>query len=97
MKLKLDAKILDLEDKPILNPDETEVTLSVVCINALMSTLEQDKGLSGDKKAALFTLALSLKGGNEEVTVEEVAMIKERIGIMFGQLIVGRVYALIEN
>ena len=99
MKLDLDAVIKDIDEKPIKKDkdEKTELTLKDVCINSLLAMLETDKGSDGTKKVSLFSLAMKLQGGDGDVTVEEMATIKERIGKMYMTVIVGRAYALIEG
>jgi len=97
MKLRLEEVIKDMEDKPLKGADDKEMSLKDVCINALMTPLEDDKDMGGDKKVSLFTLAMSIKQGNDELTAEEISLIKKRIGKMYTQLVVGRAFALIEE
>jgi len=97
MKLRLEEKILDMDDVPIKDIKEKEMILQDVLVNALMTPMEDDKSLSGDQKMALFVLAMEIKKGKEDVSVEDVSLIKKRIGKLYSQLIVGRAFALIEE
>lgn len=100
MKIKLESIIKDLDDKPVLkNKDESgePMTLKDVILTALMTPLEQDKELDGNQKAGLFSLALSIKTGADELTAEDIALVKSRIGKLYTQIIVGRAFELIEG
>ena len=98
MKLRLEEVIKDMDEKPVQGPDKKDMTLKDVCIASLMSSMETDKNMTGDKKVSLFSLAMSLKTNPDyDTTVEEVALIKDRIGKMYTQLVVGRAFELIEG
>ena len=99
MKLDLDAVIKDIDEKPIKKDkdEKIDMTLKDVCINALLAMFDEEKQDDGTKKVSRFTLAMKLQGGDGDVTVEEMATIKERIGNMYMTVIVGRAYALIEG
>ena len=99
MKLELDAVIKNIDETPIkVDTDKEKIlTLKDVCINSLLAMFDEEKHDDGTKKVSRFTLAMKLQGGDGDVTVEEMATIKERIGKMYMTVIVGRAYALIEG
>ena len=57
-----------------------------------------DKLEKGTVKIKRYELARKInEGGEVEVTAEDISMIKERVGIAFGTLIVGSVYDILEK
>ncbi len=105
MNIDFSAKLLDLEGKPIIDvvagadgaPVQVEATLGRAAVNVLLAMTEDDRGMSGSDKAGRFALALKLQGAAEvDVTIEEVALIKRLTGQVFGPLVVGRCWALLD-
>ncbi len=97
MKLDFDYKILDLEGKPIKDGEKDTTLCSVVCA-AMLATVPGDDQLPADDKVKMFRLAqTAMKHGVQDVPIEDVAFLKKRIGKLFGALIVGRVFDLLEQ
>lgn len=97
MKVDLDAKITDLEGRPTKD-GEKDMTLSSVICSAMLVTVPGDQELSSDEKVRMFKLAQSaIKAGQQELSVEDVAFLKKRIGKLFGPLVVGRAFDLLEQ
>lgn len=105
MNIDFSAKLLDLEGKPIIDvvagadgaPMPVEATLGRAAVNALLAVTEEDRALTGSDKAGRFALALKLQGAGEvDVSVDEVALIKRLTGQIFGPLVVGRCWALLD-
>jgi hypothetical protein len=98
MKIDLDALILDLHGKPLPNGGDASMTLGETIATAMIAIAPDDQSLSGDEKMRMFRLAqLAVKGGAQDIKTEDLAMLKTRVGKMYGPLIVGRVYDLIED
>jgi hypothetical protein len=99
MKINFDAEILDLDGKPLVDgaPGKTMTLASVSCAS-LINMLREDESIPADDKVKMFRIAqLACKGGEQEIKTEDVALLKKRIGKMYGALIVGRAYDLIEG
>lgn len=93
MKIDLTAQILDLKGEALDPP----MTLRDVCTMALLSTLRDDDKLNGPQKADLFALALRMVDATEvDLKVEDVALLKDRIGRGYPPITVGRAYALLD-
>ncbi|MFP3246913.1 MAG: hypothetical protein RXR20_20535 [Paraburkholderia sp.] len=74
------------------------VTLKMVAINALLSNDEADRGQSGEEKYKRFKLADRIHASDTvEVSVEELALIKRLIGLIYPPVIVGSAYAALES
>jgi len=103
MKIDFTKVLLDLEEKPILEPEVKEgkvsgsrpLTLKSVCLNSLMGQFEDEKGLSGEEKIKRFLLAKKINEGGEELKSEEIAEIKKLVSKAYATLIVGRVFEIL--
>ena len=86
----LDGEALMENDKPI--------TLRPICINALMATMETDRGMSGEDKVKLWALAGKIqKEDRLALVAEDVALLKKRIGASYGPAIVGPAFLLLNG
>ncbi len=97
MKINFLTPILDLKGKPIPN-GETALTLGDVVITAMFATTPDDQSAPAHKKVKQFKLALLAEAGGEaEISSEDAAFLKERIGKVYNALVVGRAFELIEG
>lgn len=99
MRIDFSAILLNLNDTPLMQPPGADgaaspATLAWVASEALLrATDEKD----GQKKYALYALAMKVGGGGEhELKAEDVALIKVKIAEQFGPLVVGRSFDLLE-
>ena len=101
MRRDLTQPILDLNEKTIPHPQREgeHYTLCDVALSALMASYEDEKSLTGKDKADRMQLALKINKRPKEVdlTVEQLALLKQLIGKGFGPLVVGRAYELLEQ
>lgn len=92
--------LLTLDGKPAkasTEKDAPALTLSDVAVNSLEATVESDRGLSGEKKFAMDALARKLyKNSHCVLSVEDLALLKSRIGIVYGPMVVGDAYRLLD-
>lgn len=96
MKIDVLKPLIGIDNKPMVE-GEAEVTFRAVSVAALNSPLRDDDKLTGQAKAELFFLAKKIQNqGVPDLTVEECATIKERVGKAFAQSVVGPFYELIE-
>ena len=97
MTLDVTQVLLGLDGEAITE-DGKAVTLRPICINALMATLETDKGMSGEDKAKIWALAGKVNKEDKPVLVaEDVTLLKTRIGAAYGPAIVGPVFLLLNG
>ena len=93
MKRNLETPLLNVANEPF----EPPVVLGFVCSNAATGMLPGDDGLAIATKIALYSLAKKLvAGGVVDLSAEEIAMLKERIGRMFSIQIIGRAFEHLE-
>lgn len=97
MKVDFSKPILSMKNEPIME-DGKPVTLSTICSSALLAPYEDEKNLDGGEKVKRFKLASQVyDGGEQEITVEDAALLKKLVAKAYTPLIVGRAYALLEG
>lgn len=96
MPLKnFDFSINDVDGNSIKQPDkdgkEKELIARIVVVNSLLNNFtEQD---SGEDKAKRYSLAMILnKGGEHDLSPEDIVLIKALVGKGFGPIVVGQIY-----
>lgn len=76
---------------------KTPVTLSDVCVNALESQLQTDAQMSGQEKFKLDQLAHKIYNQKHvDLSIEEIALIKERVGKVSPTIVVGAVWGILD-
>ena len=72
-------------------------TLGEACVEALVAVKTGEK-LDGAKSFERYQMAIRLqKGGEIDLKSEEIAELKARVGEMYGPVIVGPVFILLEG
>lgn len=109
MKIKLNHILVNLEGEELVEQVKTKekdennrpitkdvkITLGKICANALMNPVKED---SGEKKAQKGKLAMRLYGLDEaDLSIEELALVKDLIGQFYGPLVVTQCWTLLEN
>lgn len=100
MKVDFTAEIKTLDGVAMFEENDGEkvnITLRKVVLNALTAMFEDEKNLSGDEKMKRWELARKIHGGNNEVTAEDVTLIKKLVAKAFGVGIVGPAFTLLEG
>ena len=106
MKVNVESKLSYLNGKPMIairsdgkEKKETKMTLGFVATEALLAMLDVDKGNTGKVKYERYQLAGKIikAASPVELKIEEIATIKERIGIMYGPEVVGACYDILEK
>lgn len=93
MKRNFDAVLLDLDNQPFSD----NATLKSICIAGLVTPTPDDNQQPATEKVRLFTLAQKIHaGGVIDVTAEEIADLKARIGKNFHTLVVGRAFQMLD-
>lgn len=95
MKIDSSTIVTDLKGSPIkVKPDE-DLTLGEVMIAALVNTVDGDQTQGGSDKFNLYKLALKCSGVSD-FTIDEINLIKTRIGKAWNTIVVGRAWDLLE-
>ena len=96
MKIDFSAVIKDLHGDAVKDGDK-DATLGRVACTALLASYADEQSLAAEDKVKRFRLAeVASKGGQQELAVEDVALLKQLIGKCFAPLVVGRAYDIIE-
>ena len=85
--------------KNITGEDIKDLTLKTVSVEALLATFDDERSLSGEEKAKRYLLATRIYANPEDIdlTVEEIAKIKQLIGKGYGPLVVGQAWEILEG
>lgn len=110
MKINFSAPILNFDGEAVMETDEKgkplegkPLTLSTISVNALVMPLPDGRGqqehLDGAAKVRHACLAETIFKSTApiDLKVEDIALIKERIGRGYGPLVVMRCWALLES
>ena len=98
MLIKVDTPLTTMDGKVMKDNDgqgnAVDATVKMCMINALLSPVQNEKGLDKVKK---FDLAQRIYKTDEiNLTAEEISLIKERVGDIFPPLVVGQIYELLK-
>ncbi len=94
MKINLSTVITDLSGEAVKD-GEKDLTLSTVCISALLMPDQQDQ--PAKEKVERFHLAEKVHAaGEQDLSVDDVALLKKLIGKLFPPLVVGRAFAVLD-
>jgi hypothetical protein len=99
MKLNLDQEIKNFSGQPIFNnlTDKVPITYRVVIENVL-NMFSTDYPLTAEKKLFAFQIGVRLFSQDlpeYDLTVDQIAFLKERIGLFYSPAVYGRFLELI--
>jgi hypothetical protein len=96
MLIDFTKKITNLDGDPIIN-DKKELTLALVCENALLALTEKNNSLPGAKKVHRAILAQCIHTeGQVDIVAEDVAMIKDVIAESYSPLVIMRAWEILD-
>lgn len=99
MLIKVETPLRNMDGqvmKDNVDGQAVDATLRMAMVNSILSPVEKESGMDKVKK---FNLAERIHDAvdNVDLTVEEISLIKERVGVVFPSLIVGQVWKLLEG
>ncbi len=99
MKFNVDAQVIGYNGKPIPKSadDDSPVSLGEVLSMACVNANPQKHSTGEDKMKIYRILQKTHAGGEVELEVEEVALLKTLVGESYGVPMVGPVYDLLEK
>lgn len=105
MKRDFDKPVLALDGTPMRTKEGDDAPIATMhdtIVQALLAPDSESKARSNptspDDKVKLFKLAMRLyKGGVQEVEADEITLIKQRVGMLYLPLTVGRVAEFLEK
>ena|SRR6185436_12502090 len=96
MRINTTQVLKNYEGKEILE-DDKPITLRDVFSIGLNSQLPDEK-MTADQKAKIFQITTKLYTNNEvDLTVDQLALIKEQVGKVYNPLVYGRVCEIIDG
>ena len=97
MKRDFSVELVSIGDVKLVDPKEQPLTLGSLVLEALLGQF-QDENLSGEEKFRRYQLAERIsKGGVQEVSAEEVSLIKLVVGKAYVPRFVGPAYLALEQ
>jgi hypothetical protein len=97
MLKNVDAKLLALNGEVAVENGK-EVVMSQILIDALMDSTIGGKSVTGQQKLERYNLARDVqKGGLVDFKPEELALLKELVGIKYTPIVVGQFYPWADN
>jgi hypothetical protein len=85
-----------LDGKPLVAEGVPTMTLGEVAANALVNSYK-DENPTGQEKVKRWALALRIHAASEvELTADEVKLIKDLVAKLYGPLVVGQVWSILD-
>jgi len=98
MVLDVTKVLVSIAGEPLkesVNGVAVDVTLRMVVVNALLSPVEKDTGMKKMEKEELARMVY--QNDSVELDVDQLKLIKDRIGEMYAPIIVGQCWRLLEG
>ena len=98
MVIDFTQKLTNIVTKKVfVNDDKTDLTLMNVACNALFANIEEEK-IDGQEKLKRYELASKIiKNPKLDLMAEEIVKIKELTAKVYGTMVVGIVYKILEG
>lgn len=100
MKLNFNQSIKALGGEPLKDKDENgvlvDIMLKIVVVNALLAPIEKETGIKKFERSELAAKVYNAEG-EADLTIDEVALIKKRIGEHYGPILVGPIWHILEG
>ena len=97
MKIDFGKELVDMEGNVIPNAKGEPAVLRGVTVDALLATFTDEERLGGEEKLKRFILAEKIHNGCDDITVEEVGLVKKLIGKAFSVIIVSQAWQMLEG
>lgn len=98
MLVDVSRNLVQMNGNPLMDTNEkgeaVEATVKTAIVNAVLSPVQNEKGIDKVKKYELAKRIYQVEG-EIELTPEEVVLIKDRVGELYTPLIVGQVLELL--
>jgi hypothetical protein len=103
MKVKVTIEFVNMANEPIWNvPTQqgnppTIMTLRDACVTALLGVYQDEPNLLGTEKLTRYELAKVINSTDEpDLRVEELTLCKELIAKVYGPIVVGQAWPLLD-
>ena len=99
MKINVDQTLKTLDGKTMMDADSSgnavEATVKTLLVNAVLAPTKDEKGVDKVRKYELAKMVF--KGGEVDLTPEDVVLIKEQVGNNFAPIVVGQVFEMLDK
>lgn len=96
MQINFDRVLVNLDNEQLLDEQRKPLTLGRACAAALVGQQSGDTSLADH--VLRFKLGQKVLTGNAELTIEEVALLKERVSKQFtAPIVVGQIAVILEG
>lgn len=109
MKIDVTQQLMNLDNTPIITGKRTcptcgqavsepePMTVRLAATGALTASFRTEPDLAGEQKVRRFHLALRLADeGKPDLKAEDIVLIKKLVGMMWGSVIVGRMWEILD-
>ena len=110
MKINVTQQLTELDGTPMVTGrqvcqvcgsvigESMPMTVRLAATRALTAQYRDEMDLAGEEKVTRFHLALRLTDEDEpDLKAEEIVLIKKLIGKMYGPVVVGRVWGILDS
>jgi hypothetical protein len=99
MLVKVDGTLKTLDGTVIMDNDgkgnAVEATVRMALVNAILSPVQQETGMEKVKK---YELAKKIHDQDEvELSMDDIELIKDRVGEIYAPVVVGQLYSLLSG
>lgn len=85
-----------IDGKELKDPAGKALTLADAAVTALTTITDDDRNATGEMKFRRAELAARVLAGTKSLTVEELAQIKTLIGKVYGPVVIGAAWPLLD-
>jgi hypothetical protein len=101
MKVDFSSPINGLDNKPVKEANGSggsmEITMSSICCSVLLTQDTEEAAATGEEKVKRFKIAEKVySGGEQDLSAEDIVLLKRLIGKFYGPLVVARAYDILE-
>jgi len=99
MKINVDQTLKTLDGKTMMDADSSgnavEATVKTLLVNAVLAPTKDEKGVDKVRKYELAKMIF--KGGEVDLTPEDIVLIKKQVGDNFAPIVVGQVFEMLDK
>lgn len=99
MKINVDEKLKTMDGQIMMDNDgkgnAIEASLKTLLVNAVLAPTEKELGVDKVRKYELAKMLF--KGGEVDLTAEDITLIKKQVGENFAPIVVGQVFEMLEK
>lgn len=97
MKVNFDKQLVDLDGTIIPDAKGNSAILRGISVDALLAAFNDEQNIAGEEKLKRYILAEKIYKKEDDLSVEELALLKKLIGKAYTPLIVGQSWKIIEE